>query len=163
MKSATRRSWTPTRWRLLWLGRRLRDFDKFPAGELEVELGGDRIHPQVLVCRRASDTGHADRDRRLIRSIASEWAVRRVMLKAHLPAREVLRLLREKPAAIGLAVPGMPVGSPGMEMPGEMLGVCDAFDVVLVTRDGSSHVYQSYIAKPAIEPSTKSLFKHLTF
>ena len=78
------------------------------------------------------------------------------VLEGHVPAREVKRLLREKPVAIGLAVPGMPVGSPGMEMKGDMQGVRDAFDVVLVTRDGSSRVYESYAAKAAIKPSSKS-------
>lgn len=78
------------------------------------------------------------------------------VIEGHVPASEVIRLLREKPAAIGLAVPGMPVGSPGMEMPGEMLGVRDAFNVVLVTRDGGSRVYQSYTAKPGSKASVKS-------
>ncbi len=78
------------------------------------------------------------------------------VLEGHVPAQEVKRLLREKPAAIGLAVPGMPVGSPGMEMPGEMPGVRDAFDVVLVTRDGSSRVYESYSAKAATKSGGKS-------
>ena len=78
------------------------------------------------------------------------------VLEGHVPAQEVKRLLREKPVAIGLAVPGMPVGSPGMEMKGEMLGVRDAFDVVLVTRDGSSRVYESYAAKRATKSSARS-------
>ena len=78
------------------------------------------------------------------------------VIEGHVPASEVKRLLREKPVAIGLAVPGMPVGSPGMEMPGEMQGARDAFDVVLVTRDGSSRVYQSYAAKAASKSRVKS-------
>ncbi len=78
------------------------------------------------------------------------------VIEGHVPASEVKRLMREKPAAIGLAVPGMPVGSPGMEMRGEMLGVRDAFDVVLVTADGSSRVYQSYAAKTATKSRVKS-------
>ena len=78
------------------------------------------------------------------------------VVEGHVPASEVKRLLREKPAAIGLAVPGMPVGSPGMEMKGEMTGVRDAFDVVLVTRDGGSRVYESYTAKPASKARIKS-------
>lgn len=78
------------------------------------------------------------------------------VLEGHVPAQEVKRLLRERPAAIGLAVPGMPVGSPGMEMRGEMSGVRDAYDVVLVTKDGSSRVYQSYTAKAANRSSSKS-------
>jgi len=39
-------------------------------------------------------------------------------IEGHVPAREVQRLLKEKPKAVGLAVPGMPVGSPGMEVEG---------------------------------------------
>ena len=78
------------------------------------------------------------------------------VLEGHVPAQEVKRLLREKPAAVGLAVPGMPVGSPGMEMRGEMSGVRDAYDVVIVSKDGSSRVYQSYTAKAANRSSSKS-------
>ncbi len=78
------------------------------------------------------------------------------VIEGHVPAQEVKRLLREKPAAVGLAVPGMPVGSPGMEMRDEMLGVRDAFDVVLVAKDGSSRVYESYAAKAATKFRVKS-------
>lgn len=78
------------------------------------------------------------------------------VIEGHVPASEVKRLLREKPAAIGLAVPGMPVGSPGMEMKGDMLGVRDAYDVMLVTRDGSSRVYKSYAANAATKSRVKS-------
>ena len=78
------------------------------------------------------------------------------VIEGHVPASEVKRLLREKPVAVGLAVPGMPVGSPGMEMRGEMLGVRDAFDVVLVAKDGSSRVYESYAAKAATKSPVKS-------
>ena len=67
-----------------------------------------------------------------------------------------VNLLREKPVAIGLAVPGMPVGSPGMEMQDDMLGVRDAFDVVLVNADGSSRIFQSYPAKAATKSRVKS-------
>jgi hypothetical protein len=65
------------------------------------------------------------------------------VIEGHVPAREIHRLLAEKPAAIGLAVPGMPVGSPGMDAPvyGERK---DPHDVLLVLRDGSSRVYRSY-------------------
>ncbi len=37
------------------------------------------------------------------------------VIEGHVPAREVIRLLNERPKGIGLAVPGMPIGSPGME------------------------------------------------
>ncbi len=64
-------------------------------------------------------------------------------IEGHVPAREILRLLKEKPAAIGLAVPGMPVGSPGMDDPayGKRR---DAYEVLLLTRDGGSKVFQAY-------------------
>lgn len=74
------------------------------------------------------------------------------VLEGHVPAREVRRILREKPQAIGLAMPGMPVGSPGMEM-GETR---DAYDVLLVVADGSSRVYQSYPSTFSVKSSTKS-------
>ena len=64
-------------------------------------------------------------------------------LEGHVPAREIRRLLREKPAALGLAVPGMPVGSPGMDGP-EYRGRKDRYDVLLVSSDGGSRVYQTY-------------------
>lgn len=64
-------------------------------------------------------------------------------LEGHVPAREIQRLLKEKPKAIGLAVPGMPIGSPGMD--GALYrGRVDAYDVLLVLEDGSSRVYKSY-------------------
>ena len=64
-------------------------------------------------------------------------------IEGHVPAREVLRLLRQRPQAIGLTVPGMPVGSPGMD--GAVYrGRKDAYDVLLVARNGSTSVFQTY-------------------
>ncbi len=57
----------------------------------------------------------------------------------HVPAREVKRLLAERPKARGLAVAGMPSGSPGMEG-----GTREAYDVVLVLQDGSEKLYARY-------------------
>ena len=68
---------------------------------------------------------------------------KRYALEGHVPARDIRRLLKERPQAIGLAVPGMPVGSPGMDAP-LYGGRKDPYDVLLVNRDGSSRVYQSY-------------------
>ena len=65
------------------------------------------------------------------------------VVEGHVNAREIRRLLAEKPQAIGLAVPRMPIGSPGMDGP-EYGGQKDPYDVLLVLRDGSSRVYQSY-------------------
>lgn len=64
-------------------------------------------------------------------------------IEGHVPAREIKRLLKEKPAAIGLAVPGMPLGSPGMDGP-DFDNQTQPYDVLLVLKDGSTRVYQSY-------------------
>ena len=68
------------------------------------------------------------------------------VVEGHVPVREIRRLLSEKPDAIGIAVPAMPIGSPGMDGPtyGNRF---DPYDVVLVARDGSARIYQSYSAK----------------
>lgn len=65
-------------------------------------------------------------------------------LEGHVPAADIKRLLAEKPKAKGLAVPGMPMGSPGMEVPGEP---ADAYDVLLFQADGKTTVYRHYAAK----------------
>lgn len=64
-------------------------------------------------------------------------------IEGHVPAREIHRLLKERPQAIGLAVPGMPVGSPGMDGPAYG-GRQDPYAVLLIARDGSTRVYQNY-------------------
>lgn len=61
-------------------------------------------------------------------------------LEGHVPAADVKRLLAQKPAAAGLAVPGMPVGSPGMEVGDRK----DAYQVLLVDRKGGSTVFASH-------------------
>jgi hypothetical protein len=70
-------------------------------------------------------------------------------LEGHVPAKEVQRLLREKPQAIGLAVPGMPVGSPGMDA-AIYQGRKDPFDVLLVLPGGGTRVFQSYAKGVAV-------------
>ncbi len=64
-------------------------------------------------------------------------------IEGHVPAREILRLLDERPDAVGLSVPAMPRGSPGMDGP-IYGGVQDPYDVLLIDRDGEATVYQSY-------------------
>ncbi|MBT8100425.1 MAG: DUF411 domain-containing protein [Gammaproteobacteria bacterium] len=64
-------------------------------------------------------------------------------IEGHVPAREILRLLDEQPEAIGLAVPAMPRGSPGMDGPAYG-GVTDPYDVLLIAPDGAARVFQSY-------------------
>lgn len=70
--------------------------------------------------------------------------VRGYVLEGHVPAREIRRLLAERPQALGLAVPGMPIGSPGMDGP-VYGGRKDPFDVLLVRRDGTSTVFHAYV------------------
>jgi hypothetical protein len=61
-------------------------------------------------------------------------------LEGHVPAREIRRLLEERPAIVGIAVPGMPIGSPGMEVEG---WAGEAYDVVTFG-DGPRGVFASY-------------------
>ncbi len=60
------------------------------------------------------------------------------LIEGHVPARDVIRLLAERPTAVGLAVPAMPLGSPGMETP---QGHKDPYDTLLVLRSGQSRVF----------------------
>ena len=60
------------------------------------------------------------------------------VFEGHVPAADVLRLLAEKPKAIGLTVPGMPFGSPGMEVPNARP---EAFETLLLLKDGRTRVY----------------------
>ena len=64
-------------------------------------------------------------------------------VEGHVPASEVRRLLKEKPKAVGLAVPGMPIGSPGMDGP-EYGGRRDAFNVLLLQADGTASEYRQF-------------------
>jgi hypothetical protein len=61
------------------------------------------------------------------------------VLEGHVPAREIRRLLAERPKAKGLAVPGMPAGSPGMEG-----GKPQPYDVLLFSTQGRPTVYAAY-------------------
>jgi hypothetical protein len=63
------------------------------------------------------------------------------VVEGHVPAADIQRLLREKPAIAGIAAPGMPTGSPGMEVPG---GRKDKYDVLAFTKTGSTRVFASH-------------------
>jgi hypothetical protein len=63
------------------------------------------------------------------------------VLEGHVPAADVKRLLKERPAIAGIAVPGMPIGSPGMEVPGMKAA---PFDVVAFGKDGSTRVFATH-------------------
>ena len=59
------------------------------------------------------------------------------MIEGHVPVADIRRLLGERPDAVGLAVPGMPYGSPGMGPENER----EAYDVFLIRRNGSTDVF----------------------
>jgi hypothetical protein len=63
------------------------------------------------------------------------------VIEGHVPASDIMRLLTEKPQVHGLAVPGMPLGSPGMEMPD---GEKEAYDVMSFDEGGKAAVWSSH-------------------
>jgi endonuclease/exonuclease/phosphatase (EEP) superfamily protein YafD len=62
------------------------------------------------------------------------------VVEGHVPAPDIKRLVAEQPDALGLTVPGMPVGSPGMEQGAE----AEPYDVLLINKDGTTAVYASH-------------------
>ena len=62
------------------------------------------------------------------------------VVEGHVPVADIRRLLDERPDAIGLAVPGMPYGSPGMGPETER----DAYDVLLIKADGTTEIFSRY-------------------
>lgn len=63
------------------------------------------------------------------------------LVEGHVPAADLRRLLKEKPPAQGIAVPEMPVGSPGMEVPGVPAA---AYKTLLFTRDGQTKLFTQH-------------------
>lgn len=62
------------------------------------------------------------------------------VIEGHVPAGDIKRLLRERPAAKGLAVPGMPIGSPGMEQGSRK----DAYEVKLINNQGGHSTFAKH-------------------
>ena len=67
------------------------------------------------------------------------------VVEGHVPAEHVARLLEERPQALGLTVPGMPIGSPGMEMGDRR----DPYDILVVDRSGEAAVFASVAGSSA--------------
>jgi len=63
------------------------------------------------------------------------------MIEGHVPVADVKRLLKERPNVVGIAVAGMPSGSPGMEVPG---GETQPYDVVAFDKAGKTTVFASH-------------------
>ena len=61
-------------------------------------------------------------------------------IEGHVPAADIQRLLKEKPAIAGIAVPGMPMGSPGMEQGGRT----ERYNVIAFTKDGKTSVFAKH-------------------
>ncbi|HEU4880853.1 MAG TPA: DUF411 domain-containing protein [Longimicrobium sp.] len=61
------------------------------------------------------------------------------VVEGHVPADVIRRMLAERPQVAGIAVPGMPAGSPGMEMGGRK----DPYDIIAFSRDGKVSVYET--------------------
>jgi len=61
------------------------------------------------------------------------------LIEGHVPAADIARLLKQKPKVVGLAVPGMPMGSPGMEGPTKQ-----HYQVLSFDRNGKTKVFASY-------------------
>jgi hypothetical protein len=71
--------------------------------------------------------------------------VDRYLVEGHVPAAVIRRMLRERPKIAGIAVPGMPAGSPGMESPNP-----EAYDVIAFETSGRTFVFAHVSASGAI-------------
>lgn len=91
--------------------------DDVAMGELKRELG---IPTELWSCHTAVIDGY--------------------VVEGHVPAADVRRLLADRPEAVGIAVPGMPIGSPGMEVGDRK----DPYDVLLFTESGDTSVFASH-------------------
>jgi len=96
---------------------------------------------------KVNETGNNDARRRLglpgMYSSCHTGLVNGYAVEGHVPAREIHRMLKEKPNALGIAVPVMPAGSPGMDGP-KYGNRTEPYAVILVQHDGNATIYQSY-------------------
>lgn len=98
---------------------------------------------QVRVHDEGNDAKRAELGIPMSRASCHTAVIGRYAIEGHVPAADVLRLLAERPQALGLAVPGMPVGSPGMD--GSAYGGRrDPYQVLLMARDGKASVWSAY-------------------
>ena len=96
------------------------DTKNMASGQLSRFKSANGIQPEFASCHTARVGGYT--------------------IEGHVPVREIKRLLSEQPDAVGLAVPGMPLGSPGMEFGADR----EPYDVLLIGKDGTASVYASY-------------------
>lgn len=98
-----------------------------------------RKHGFDVVTRDTSDLSGPKRTGRVPEPLHSchTGFVNGYVVEGHVPAADIQRLLREKPRVAGIAVAGMPAGSPGMEMGSRV----DRYEVIAFNRDGSTRVF----------------------
>lgn len=98
-----------------------------------------RKHGFSVAVRDTSDLSGAKRTGRVPEQLHSCHTafVNGYVVEGHVPAADIRRLLRNKPKVMGIAVAGMPAGSPGMEVGGRV----DAYDVIAFSRDGATSVF----------------------
>lgn len=65
------------------------------------------------------------------------------VVEGHVPVKDIKKMLADKPKIVGIAVPGMPVGTPGMEMGSKK----DAYQVIGFDKDHKTHVFSEYKAE----------------
>jgi hypothetical protein len=98
-----------------------------------------RKHAFTVVARDTADVATIKATARVPRQLYSCHTafVNGYVVEGHVPAEDIQRMLKEKPKIAGIAVGGMPAGSPGMEVPGRV----DRYDVTAFGRDGSTSVF----------------------
>ncbi len=102
---------------------------------IEASTFDAKVHHPTDLNKVKLDNGIASRYHSCHTAISADGYV----FEGHIPAQTIERFLAEKPPnVIGLAVPGMPVGSPGMEMGTRH----DDYDVLLLKKDGDVEVYE---------------------
>jgi len=101
-----------------------------------------RKHAFNVVAKDTSDVSGIKRSGRVPTQLVSCHTafVNGYVIEGHVPADDIKRLLKEKPKVAGLAVGGMPVGSPGMEVGNRK----DKYDVIAFNRDGSTQVFAKH-------------------
>lgn len=98
-----------------------------------------RKHAFTVVARDTSDMSGIKATARVPRQLYSCHTafINGYVVEGHVPAADIQKLLQDKPKVAGIAVAGMPAGSPGMEVPGR----ADRYDVIAYGRDGSTSVF----------------------
>lgn len=104
----------------------------------------DNGFPVSFEERSVEALAHYKRENGIPENLASchTGSVEGYVLEGHVPAADIRRLLDERPEAVGLAVPGMPYGSPGMGPESER----QAYEVILIGKDGATEFFNRYPA-----------------